>query len=54
MIHSTRRVFAAGAAAHDENPYGRLAVCCVPFALQPAVEPTQPQCQKVGRDVPGQ
>src|SRR5688572_7304321 len=51
MIHSTRRVLAAGTAAHDENPYGRLAVYRVLFALQPAIEPAHSQCQKIGRDI---
>src|SRR5262245_42627183 len=51
MRHSTCCVLSAGAAAHDEDPYGRFVIDSILLVLQPAIEPAQPQAQQVRGNV---
>src|SRR4029450_8337269 len=54
VIHAAGGILATGAAAHDEDPHGRLGIDFILRTLQPAVEPMHSQRQQVRRDVAGE
>src|ERR1700730_9409597 len=51
MVHAPGRVLCPAAATHDEELYWRFFRHAVLLALEPGVEPAQPNGQVVGRKV---